>query len=52
VSAEVDFAISENPHFRFFFVPQGVGELSADVVDNKELHFKATLPIGIDATLR
>jgi sulfur-oxidizing protein SoxY len=35
--ADVDFSISENPNFRFYFVPGDGGELQAKVVDNQEL---------------
>jgi sulfur-oxidizing protein SoxY len=45
MSADVDFSISENPNFRFYFVPQGVGELDAKVVDNQDLEFTARLKI-------
>lgn len=44
-SAELDFSISENPGFRFNFVPQGAGELRAEVEDTKEGHFVGTLGI-------
>ena len=40
-SADVDFSISENPNFRFYFQPQGAGELRATVVDSRELRFVA-----------
>jgi sulfur-oxidizing protein SoxY len=36
LSAQVDFTISENPNFRFYFDPQASGELQARVVDTKE----------------
>jgi sulfur-oxidizing protein SoxY len=45
LAAEVDFSISENPYFRFYFVPSGEGELKAEVVDTKDLRFEATLPV-------
>jgi sulfur-oxidizing protein SoxY len=41
MNADVDFSISENPNFRFYFVPQGEGELEAVVVDNHDLEFTA-----------
>jgi len=41
LSADVDFSMSENPNFRFYFVPQGAGELRATVVDSKDLRFVA-----------
>lgn len=39
LSADLDFSISENPNFRFWFVPQGGGDLKAAVVDSHELRF-------------
>ena len=45
MSADVDFSISENPNFRFNFVPEGEGELDAKVVDNHDLEFTAQLKI-------
>jgi sulfur-oxidizing protein SoxY len=39
LSADVDFSISENPTFRFYFVPQGAGDLKAAVVDSRDLRF-------------
>ena len=41
MSADIDFSISENPNFRFYFVPEGEGELDARVVDNQDLEFTA-----------
>ena len=46
LSADVDFSISENPNFRFYFVPQGAGELKAEVVDSEDLHFESALAIA------
>jgi sulfur-oxidizing protein SoxY len=46
LDAEVDFSISENPYFRFYFVPTGEGELKAEAVDTKELRFETTLAVG------
>lgn len=43
MSADVDFSISENPNFRFYFLPDGDGELKADVVDSHDLHFTTAL---------
>ena len=43
--AELDFSVSENPNFRFNFVPHGEGELKAEVEDSKEAHFVGTLPV-------
>jgi sulfur-oxidizing protein SoxY len=41
-AADVDFSISENPNFRFYFVPLGPGELRATVVDSQGRRFAAT----------
>jgi sulfur-oxidizing protein SoxY len=45
--AEMDFSVSENPTWRFNFVPHGPGELRAEVVDSKELQFVGTLPVNV-----
>jgi sulfur-oxidizing protein SoxY len=45
LTAEVDFSISENPNFRFYFVPVGDGELKAEAVDTKELRFETRLAV-------
>jgi sulfur-oxidizing protein SoxY len=45
MSADVDFSISENPNFRFYFVPDGEGELDAKVVDNQDLQFTASMKL-------
>jgi sulfur-oxidizing protein SoxY len=46
--ADVDFSISENPNFRFYFVPGDGGELQAKVVDNQDLAFATS--VRLDAT--
>jgi sulfur-oxidizing protein SoxY len=46
MTADVDFTISENPNFRFYFLPAaGTGELKADVVDSNELKFESAIAI-------
>jgi sulfur-oxidizing protein SoxY len=45
-SGDVDFSISENPNFRFYFVPRGGGELRATVVDSHDRRFAATQTLG------
>jgi len=57
MSAEVDFSISENPNFRFYFVPGSGGELDAKVIDNKDLEFSASVRldsarVGAASTVR
>ena len=50
MNADVDFSISENPNFRFYFVPEGGGELDVKVVDNQDLLFTAHMKLD-DARL-
>jgi sulfur-oxidizing protein SoxY len=45
MTAEIDFTISEDPNFRFYFVPKEKGELKAEVVDTKDLQFKSSIDI-------
>jgi sulfur-oxidizing protein SoxY len=44
--ADVDFSISENPNFRFYFTPANGGELDAKVVDNHDLEFETSLKLA------
>jgi sulfur-oxidizing protein SoxY len=44
--ADLDFSISENPSWRFNFVPHAPGELRAEVEDSKERHYTGTLRVG------
>ena len=43
MSADVDFSISENPNFRFYFLPKAGGELKAEVIDSNDLKFETAL---------
>ena len=43
MSADVDFSISENPNFRFYFLPRADAELKAEVVDSNDLRFESSL---------
>jgi sulfur-oxidizing protein SoxY len=45
MSADVDFTISENPVFRFYFVPDTDGKLRAEVVDSNGLRFEQQIEI-------
>ena len=47
LDAELDFSISENPAFRFNFVPHGAGELRAEVDDSKDGHFTGSLAVQL-----
>jgi sulfur-oxidizing protein SoxY len=40
LSADVDFTISENPNFRFYFLPKDKNELRAEIVDSADLRFE------------
>ncbi len=44
--AELDFSVSENPTWRFNFVPHAGGELRAEVTDSKDAQFVGTLAVG------
>jgi sulfur-oxidizing protein SoxY len=45
MSADVDFTISENPVFHFYFLPDGDGELRAEIVDSSELRFEQSVAV-------
>ncbi|GAC1624277.1 MAG: quinoprotein dehydrogenase-associated SoxYZ-like carrier [Nevskia sp.] len=45
LTAEVDFSISENPNFRFYFLPAAGGELKAEIVDTRDLKFESEVVI-------
>jgi len=46
MTAEVDFSISENPSFRFSFVPHQAGELRAEVEDTYDQRYTQTLTVS------
>jgi sulfur-oxidizing protein SoxY len=39
-SADLDFSISENPNFRFYFQPQGQGPMRVSAVDSRDMRFE------------
>jgi sulfur-oxidizing protein SoxY len=43
LAADVDFSLSENPNLRFHFVGTQAGELTARIVDSKELKFDTSV---------
>ncbi|SAK69778.1 sulfur oxidation protein SoxY [Caballeronia fortuita] len=47
MTANVNFSISENPNFRFYFVPAGKGELKASIEDTKSKHWDGV--VAVDA---
>lgn len=47
LSADLDFAISENPNLRFWLEPvAGAGDLKVEVVDSRDLHFKQSMRLA------
>ena len=51
MDAEVDFSISDNPNFRFFFNPPDRGELKIEVEDTHDRKFTHSVPISEGAPL-
>lgn len=51
MSGEVDFSISDNPSFRFFFTPRGQGSLEAVVEDTHDQRYLHRMPIVEGAPL-
>jgi sulfur-oxidizing protein SoxY len=47
LTAEVDFTISENPNFRFYFRAAEAGELKATVVDTKDRRIESSAEVEI-----
>lgn len=47
MTADVNFSISENPNFRFYFVPRGTGELHAEIQDTNSSVFEASKVINV-----
>ena len=45
LTANLDFAISENPNIRFFFIPTGGDNLRAEVLDSKNMTFEKSLAV-------
>ncbi|WP_026224373.1 quinoprotein dehydrogenase-associated SoxYZ-like carrier [Methyloversatilis thermotolerans] len=45
LTADVDFALSENPQLRFHFRPQDGGELQARVIDSRDLTFTQSVAV-------
>ncbi len=45
LSAEMDISVSEDPSFRFYFVPEGPGELSITVRDNRDNTFEKAIEV-------
>lgn len=45
MSVDTDISISENPNFRFYFLPKQDGALTVDAVDSDDLTFKTSLQV-------
>lgn len=45
MSADTDISISENPNFRFYFLPKTEGELTVEATDSTDLVFNASVPV-------
>ena len=48
MSADTDISISENPNFRFYFLPRQNGTLTVEAVDSSELSYKTSLQVNAD----
>lgn len=46
LTADLTFAISLDPTFRFFFIPQGKGEFKITATDTKDQTWEKTIPVG------
>lgn len=46
MNAEVDFSLSDNPNFRFYFTPEEKGQLSIEVEDTHDRKFNHTMDIS------
>lgn len=51
MTAEVDFSISDNPSFRFYFVPHAKGELRVEVEDTHDRRYTQTFVVSDDEKL-
>jgi len=49
MTAEVDFSISENPNFRFYFVAREPGELKVVAVDTKDRQVQGSVHVDLDS---
>lgn len=46
LTADLTFAISLDPTFRFFFIPEGKGEFRITATDTKDQNWEKTIPAG------
>jgi sulfur-oxidizing protein SoxY len=52
MTANINFTISENPNFRFYFVPRGSGELKAQVEDTKNKQFASAIAVNAQGAVQ
>ena len=50
MTGEVNFSLSDNPVFRFYFVPRAEGELSVTVEDTHDSVYTQSMPVGKNET--
>ena len=48
MSADTDISISENPNFRFYFMPKQEGTLTVEAIDSQDASYKAALPVKVN----
>jgi sulfur-oxidizing protein SoxY len=48
-TADVNFSISENPNFRFYFVPRKEEQLQVEVQDTKDQVFRSAVQVRAGA---
>ena len=51
-SADTTIGVSENPNFRFYFVPEGEGELTAEVIDTNDLKFTHSSGVSVSPSTK
>ena len=47
MKAKMTFAISQDPSFRFYFVPGQAADMTVDVMDNKDNHFNSLYSVKL-----
>ncbi len=46
LTAETTFSLSENPSLRFYFIPHGTGELTAQAIDTRDKRFSISQEVA------
>jgi sulfur-oxidizing protein SoxY len=46
LSVDADISLSEDPHFRFYYLPRGPGTLTVTVTDSLDKSFTGSWPVG------